>query len=93
MKEPETQAEGFKQAESVWWRGPETGGGPVSIRKRGYHRALKRREPWALHKKAVADRLNDLAKIFYGHKEQGQERCQQDMRLMGLAAWLPKIGK
>ena len=42
----------------------EAGVKPRPIRKRGYHRAFKRQEPWALVKKAVKDMNKDSNNTF-----------------------------
>lgn len=39
------------------------GGRP--IRKRGYHRAIKRVEPWALLSQAIAGMTNDFARNLF----------------------------
>lgn len=44
-----------------------------SIRKRGYHRALKRGEYWAWYEKAVTDLTNGLGRIMYTQEEQTYE--------------------
>lgn len=39
---------------------------PRPIRKRGYHRALKRGASWAIMQKMQRDMLNEIAKQMYG---------------------------
>jgi hypothetical protein len=59
------QAESIKQVESGAVSSSETGDRPTPIRKRGYHRALKRGEHWATYKKAVKDMMNDMARAMF----------------------------
>lgn len=35
------------------------------IRKRGYYRALKRKEPWAVMKQCMTSMMNDFARSLY----------------------------
>lgn len=62
-------------------------GGPPLIfrpkRKRAFHRALKRRESWALMKQATRDCMNMIAKAMY-------EDILKPSPFLGL---LPKVSK
>lgn len=42
-----------------------TGPGGRPIRKRGYHRALKRGEVWAHHQKTMNAMMNSLSRMFF----------------------------
>lgn len=57
---------------------------PNPIRKRGYHRALKRGDKWALSEKVIRDMINtyysDLSGLNFTDK------------LLGLSKWLPEPG-
>lgn len=61
---------------------------PNPIRKRGYHRALKRNAPWALHQRATYEMINDISKHLYGPLLNSE--IFDDNKLFGLSAWLPK---
>lgn len=37
---------------------------PKPLRKRAYHRALKRKESWALHEKAIKDMIDYMNRIY-----------------------------
>lgn len=54
-------------------------GGPP-IRKRGYHRALLRGAPWALHKKAHIGIVNALLEEMF--------KPSPWVKMLGLSAWV-----
>jgi hypothetical protein len=62
------------------------GGQPRSIRKRGYHRALKRGETWAVCEKAYKEMVNDFCAQFYHDISIGDP-------ILGVSAWLPETGE
>lgn len=64
MTELEIRAEDFKQAEIKAVSTRNKGGYPRSIRKRGYHRALKRGEPWALIEEGMKNSLKVLESMY-----------------------------
>lgn len=56
------------------------------IRKRAYHRAIKRDELWAVTIKCTNDLLNSLTRRFFEIDIGGAE-------LKGISAWLPDSSK
>jgi hypothetical protein len=67
------------------------GGEPVSIRKRGYHRALKSGKQWALYKKSWNDLLNNFCTDFYAPVMQAYILTENPfLKMQGLSQWLPK---
>lgn len=75
-----SEADGTRTAESLRDSlAPAPGGRP--IRKRGYHRALKRGEAWARQQKAMTDMMHDLDKMFYRRWE---EKWSEHAELFGL---------
>lgn len=68
-----------------------------SIRKRGYYRALKREEPWALMTKGMRDIANSLCRYLYADELKDyalkpspfMTLLKKEEKLMGLSAWLP----
>jgi hypothetical protein len=84
---PVTKADGLKYAEiRAATLGTLEGGRPDirPIRKRGYHRALKRGELWAVNQKAMLDMVNALTKQMY---RDNIERWYENAAFYGL---LPK---
>ncbi len=63
------------------------GSQPRSIRKRGYHRALKRGEVWALSQKATFDMINNIIVDLYCPVYNAY--ILTDNPLLGLSKWLP----
>lgn len=59
------------------------GGQPRSIRKRGYHRALKRGEPWAVCEQAYKEMINGLWADMY------RDLVREPNPFLGLSAWIP----
>lgn len=43
---------------------PSRGVRPRPIRKRGFHRALKRGEPWAHNEKGMREMMNSIMKMY-----------------------------
>ncbi len=62
------------------------GGRPEPIRKRGYHRALKRKAPWALLKQSINGMLRDMSTQFF-------KEMLEPNKLLGLSAWLSEEDK
>jgi hypothetical protein len=63
----DTEADSIKQTETSWDSAePARGSHPKeSIRKRGYHRALKRGEFWAVLRKQADDCMKSIIKDLY----------------------------
>ncbi len=65
-KNSEPKADGLKYSEiKADVLGRLEGGSPRSIRKRGYHRALKRGEMWALIQKESVDMCNRINETMF----------------------------
>jgi hypothetical protein len=65
------------------------GGEPVSIRKRGYHRALKSGKQWALTRKYFQDISRKLAEDFYDPMINTYILTGNPLlKLSGLSGWL-----
>jgi hypothetical protein len=62
------------------------GSKPPSIRKRGYHRALKRGEAWALNKKAFDQCIIDMNTEMYA------KLVYEPNPFLGLSQWIPSAG-
>lgn len=60
------KADGLNIVEAKWWtQGITRGDLPRSIRRRGYHRALKRGEAWAVHNSVMEDMMRKMcAELF-----------------------------
>lgn len=67
--------------------GASEGVKPRSKRKRGFHRAIKRNEPWALMQQAMNESCLRLSGLIYNATP--DPNCRQN-EIYGLAAWLPK---
>lgn len=63
------------------------GSKPPSIRKRGYHRALKRGELWAVSQKATQDMINNVIVDLYCPVYNAYVLTNNP--LLGLSRWLP----
>jgi len=64
------------------------GAQPRSIRKRGYHRALKRGEAWAISRKTYEELVSDVLQQLYCPKL--EEYIMTNNPLLGLSQWLPE---
>ena len=53
-------------------------------RKRGYYRALKRREPWAVSEQAFRSLRDDITKAFYSQSIHNPPTP----KIIGLKEWL-----
>jgi hypothetical protein len=107
MTNPVDQAEGIKADEAVSARDGESGVTPGLLmayalhrrgkRKRGFFRALNRKEPWAVyeanHAKWMKEATDKLTKLlyepnpFFGLLNRDNEPIPV---MSGLSAWLPK---
>lgn len=59
------------------------GGQPRSIRRRGYHRALKRKETWAIVEQEYESMIKDLWSDLYS------DLIYKPNPFLGLSAWIP----
>lgn len=59
------------------------GGQPRSIRRRGYHRALKRKETWAVAEQTYESMIKDLWADLYS------DLIYKPNPFLGLSKWLP----
>lgn len=87
-----SEADGLNLSETTSTVLGSTGGGqPKPIRKRGYHRALKRGEQWAVTKNAWGELLNKFCADFYAPAMSAYSLTENPfLKMQGLSAWLPK---
>lgn len=86
-----SKADGLNLSETTSNALGSTGGGqPKPIRKRGYHRALKRSEPWAISKKSWGDLLNKFSADMYAPAMSAYILTDNPfLKMQGLSSWLP----
>lgn len=61
----------------------------IHKRKRAYHRALKRQEPWALSKQATRKMMEEMSKSMFS-----DSNCKENtVYLEGLTYWINKDNK
>lgn len=86
-----SKAEGLNLSETTSNALGSTGGGqPKPIRKRGYHRALKRGEQWAVTKNAWGELLNKFCADFYAPAMSAYILTDTPfLKMQGLSQWLP----
>lgn len=99
MDDSEIRAEALNQAETGGACSAYGGGHPKSIRKRGFHRALRRKEPWALYEQANREWFCRAAKAlekavlapnaFFGLLDRSDEPSPPNDVIAGFSAWLP----
>lgn len=83
-----SKADGFKLVETKSdVLGPAGGNKPRPIRKRGYHRALKRKEPWAMYDAVILSLVNDTLRDLY--RSQLENSVYEIPKFAGLSAWIP----
>lgn len=78
----EIQAENLNPAEIKAAVSRDEGGNPRPIRKRGWHRALKRKESWAIGEDIMRKAIQHLCCLLYA--------SHGPLKMRGFAAWLPK---